>query len=149
MNGAFYSIEKSRVITVYTVTSTIARPPAGIAAPITTTTFFAPSNFRLRQTLSQHGIMAASSDRNPPPFPATEEPGAGLSDMADGDSDEGEDIFVSHVRSPPTLVVIKLLAGLSCRHEAAVSLLFISLTCIQITGPVTERRDVFPGFIQH
>ncbi|XP_076588943.1 sorting nexin-1-like [Chaetodon auriga] len=40
--------------------------------------------------------MAASSDRNPPPFPATEEPGAGLSDMADGDSDEGEDIFVSN-----------------------------------------------------
>lgn len=44
------------------------------------------------------GNMAASSDRNPPPFPATEEPGAGLSDMADGDSDEGEDIFVSNVR---------------------------------------------------
>ncbi|KAL7406752.1 hypothetical protein ABVT39_025730 [Epinephelus coioides] len=40
--------------------------------------------------------MAASSDRIPPPFPATEEPGAGLSDMADGDSDEGEDIFVSN-----------------------------------------------------
>lgn len=41
--------------------------------------------------------MAASSDRNPPPFPAAEEPGAGLSDMADGDSDEGEDIFCSNV----------------------------------------------------
>ncbi|KAM3626251.1 uncharacterized protein V6R79_025608 [Siganus canaliculatus] len=40
--------------------------------------------------------MAASSDRIPPPFPATEEPGAGLSDMADGDSDEGEDIFVNN-----------------------------------------------------
>ncbi|XP_070689296.1 sorting nexin-1-like [Pempheris klunzingeri] len=40
--------------------------------------------------------MAASSDRNPPPFPASEEPGAGLTDMADGDSDEGEDIFVNN-----------------------------------------------------
>lgn len=41
--------------------------------------------------------MAANSDRNPPPFPAAEEPGTGQSDMADGDSDEGEDIFVSNV----------------------------------------------------
>ncbi|XP_068178045.1 sorting nexin-1-like [Antennarius striatus] len=40
--------------------------------------------------------MAASSDRNPPPFSATEAPGAGLSDMADEDSDEGEDIFVNN-----------------------------------------------------
>uniref|UniRef100_UPI0037E8E071 sorting nexin-1-like n=1 Tax=Semicossyphus pulcher TaxID=241346 RepID=UPI0037E8E071 len=40
--------------------------------------------------------MAASSDRNPPPFPTSEEPGAGPLDMADGDSDEGEDIFVSN-----------------------------------------------------
>lgn len=95
---------------VYTVTSTIARPPAGVAAAVS---FHSPRSvyFRLRQTLSQHGIMAASSDRNPPPFPATEEPGAGLSDMAEGDSDEGEDIFVSNVRSPPTRVVMKLLAG--------------------------------------
>lgn len=45
--------------------------------------------------------MAASSDRNPPPFPATEEPGAAVSDMADGDSDEGEDIFVRNVRGQP------------------------------------------------
>ncbi|KAA8595961.1 hypothetical protein FQN60_011252 [Etheostoma spectabile] len=37
--------------------------------------------------------MEASSDRIPPPFPATEEPGARPFDMADGDSDEGEDIF--------------------------------------------------------
>ncbi|XP_060884330.1 sorting nexin-1-like [Labrus mixtus] len=40
--------------------------------------------------------MAASSDRSPPPFPASEEPGAGPLDMADGDSDEGEDIFVNN-----------------------------------------------------
>ncbi|XP_029984295.1 sorting nexin-1-like [Sphaeramia orbicularis] len=40
--------------------------------------------------------MAASSDRNPPPFPASEEPETGLCDMADGDSDEGEDIFVNN-----------------------------------------------------
>ncbi|XP_017269661.1 sorting nexin-1 [Kryptolebias marmoratus] len=40
--------------------------------------------------------MSASSDRNPPPFPATEEAEPRLSDMADGDSDEGEDIFVSN-----------------------------------------------------
>ncbi|XP_076012200.1 sorting nexin-1-like [Genypterus blacodes] len=38
--------------------------------------------------------MAASSDRNPPPFPS-EEPETGVCDMADGDSDEGEDIFVN------------------------------------------------------
>ncbi|XP_037338153.2 sorting nexin-1-like [Pungitius pungitius] len=38
--------------------------------------------------------MAASSDRIPPPFPDTEEPG--VCDMADGDSDEGEDIFVNN-----------------------------------------------------
>ncbi|TMS13300.1 Sorting nexin-1 [Larimichthys crocea] len=37
--------------------------------------------------------MAASSDRLAP-FPAAEEPGAGAPDTADGDSDEGEDIFV-------------------------------------------------------
>lgn len=41
--------------------------------------------------------MAASSDRNPPPFPSAEEPEAGPPDMADGDSDEGEDIFVNNV----------------------------------------------------
>ncbi|XP_072236176.1 sorting nexin-1 isoform X2 [Leuresthes tenuis] len=41
--------------------------------------------------------MAASSDRNPPSFPATEEPEPELSDMADGDSDEGEDIFSNPV----------------------------------------------------
>lgn len=41
--------------------------------------------------------MAASADRNPPPFPAAEETEAGLDDMADGDSDEGEDIFVNKV----------------------------------------------------
>ncbi|XP_054467866.1 sorting nexin-1-like [Anoplopoma fimbria] len=40
--------------------------------------------------------MAASSDRIPPPFPDTEDPGAGPCDMADGDSDEGEDIFVNN-----------------------------------------------------
>ncbi|XP_068427648.1 sorting nexin-1-like [Clinocottus analis] len=40
--------------------------------------------------------MAASSDRIPPPFPDTEEPGAAPCDMADGDSDEGEDIFVNN-----------------------------------------------------
>ncbi|KAJ4946802.1 hypothetical protein JOQ06_008848 [Pogonophryne albipinna] len=41
--------------------------------------------------------MAASSDRIPPPLlPAKEEPGAATPDMADGDSDEGEDIFVNN-----------------------------------------------------
>lgn len=43
--------------------------------------------------------MAASSDRNPPPFPTAEESEPGLCDMADADSDEGEDIFVSNVGS--------------------------------------------------
>ncbi|XP_038145777.1 sorting nexin-1-like isoform X2 [Cyprinodon tularosa] len=40
--------------------------------------------------------MASSSDRNPPPFPASEEPEPVQCDMADGDSDEGEDIFVNN-----------------------------------------------------
>ncbi|KAL1007688.1 hypothetical protein UPYG_G00090250 [Umbra pygmaea] len=37
--------------------------------------------------------MAASSQRNPPPLPGSEDQDP-LSEMADGDSDEGEDIFV-------------------------------------------------------
>ncbi|XP_077569886.1 sorting nexin-1-like [Stigmatopora nigra] len=40
--------------------------------------------------------MASSSSRNPPPFPANDEPGEGFPDLADGDSDEGEDIFVAN-----------------------------------------------------
>ncbi|MEQ2246737.1 Sorting nexin-1 [Ilyodon furcidens] len=40
--------------------------------------------------------MASSSDRNPPPFSVSEQSEPGLSDMADGDSDDGEDIFVSN-----------------------------------------------------
>lgn len=64
--------------------------------------------------------MAASSDRNPPPFPATEEPGAGLSDMADGDSDEGEDIFVSNVSSQLVLVIYnRFVAVISALSERA------------------------------
>lgn len=59
------------------------------------------------------GVMAASSDRNPPPFPATEEPGAGPSDMADGDSDEGEDIFVNNVCLPLNFLLINYLTVLS------------------------------------
>lgn len=56
-------------------------------------------HFRLRQRVLTTENMAASSDRNPPPFPATEEPGPGRADMADGDIDEGEDIFVNNVCS--------------------------------------------------
>lgn len=59
--------------------------------------FFAVFYFRQRQTALTTENMAASSDRNPPPFPATEESGAERTDMADGDSDEGEDIFVNNV----------------------------------------------------
>uniref|UniRef100_A0A8C6TM54 Sorting nexin-2 n=1 Tax=Neogobius melanostomus TaxID=47308 RepID=A0A8C6TM54_9GOBI len=40
--------------------------------------------------------MAASSERSPPPFPASEDTEAAASVPADGDSDEGEDIFVSN-----------------------------------------------------
>ncbi|CAB1338985.1 unnamed protein product [Coregonus sp. 'balchen'] len=39
--------------------------------------------------------MAASSPRNPPPFPGAENQDP-LSEMADGDSDEGEDAFVGN-----------------------------------------------------
>lgn len=58
---------------------------------------FTVFHFRLRRTVLTTENMAASSDRNPPPFPSTEEPGAGRTEMADGDSDEGEDIFVHNV----------------------------------------------------
>ncbi|KAJ0001848.1 hypothetical protein NQD34_001644 [Periophthalmus magnuspinnatus] len=40
--------------------------------------------------------MAASSQRSPPPFPASEEPETAGCGVADGDSDEGEDIFVNN-----------------------------------------------------
>ncbi|XP_061671255.1 sorting nexin-1-like isoform X2 [Syngnathoides biaculeatus] len=42
--------------------------------------------------------MASDSFCNPPPFPANES-GDGLTDLACGDSDEGEDIFVSNSKS--------------------------------------------------
>lgn len=60
---------------------------------------FPVAHFRLRQRSLTTENMAASSDRNPPPFPATEEPGAEQTNMADGDIDEGEDIFVNNVCS--------------------------------------------------
>ncbi|XP_034015857.1 sorting nexin-1-like [Thalassophryne amazonica] len=41
--------------------------------------------------------MAASSDRTPPPFPAAaEDTGTGQRDAEDGDSEDGEDIFVNN-----------------------------------------------------
>ncbi|XP_008335272.1 sorting nexin-1 isoform X1 [Cynoglossus semilaevis] len=40
--------------------------------------------------------MAASADRSPPPFSASEEPETGEPDLSDGDSDEGEDIFLGN-----------------------------------------------------
>ncbi|XP_061133111.1 sorting nexin-1-like isoform X1 [Syngnathus typhle] len=43
--------------------------------------------------------MASDSSRNPPPFPANDEPEEGLSDLVDGDSDEGEDIFVNNMNT--------------------------------------------------
>ncbi|KAM8877499.1 sorting nexin-1-like isoform 1-T1 [Synchiropus picturatus] len=49
--------------------------------------------------------MAASADRNPPPFPEADEPEAGLLGPTDADSDEGEDIFVNTVtRNPPSMM---------------------------------------------
>lgn len=63
---------------------------------------FPLTNFRLRPLTTVK--MASSSERSPPPlrpldpFSASEEPGAGPLDMGDGDSDEGEDIFVNNVR---------------------------------------------------
>ncbi|XP_028297856.1 sorting nexin-1 isoform X1 [Gouania willdenowi] len=40
--------------------------------------------------------MAACSDRNPPALPGTDEPDPGLPAMANGDSDEEEDIFINN-----------------------------------------------------
>ena len=64
------------------------------APQFTTSVYVSPS--------TTTGSMAASSDRSPPPLSAAEEPEAGATDMADGDSDEGEDIFVSNVRVGPS-----------------------------------------------
>ncbi|XP_061595254.1 sorting nexin-1-like [Cololabis saira] len=44
--------------------------------------------------------MAASAERNPPPFPGAAEPEPGPCEPAEGDSDEGEDIFVSNRTDP-------------------------------------------------
>lgn len=96
--------------------------------------------------------MAASSDRNPPPFPATEEPGEGLSDMADGDSDEGEDIFVSNVCPSLTLANYNLfVAVLSAWSERASKSASLSdLTCIHGIQnnwePLTGRREMLSDF---
>ena len=79
----------------------VARRPAGVAAAAHSLLTLPPTSSPLTTP-----NMAASSDRIPPPFPSTEEPGAGLSDMADGDSDEGEDIFVSNVCLQHVLSVV-------------------------------------------
>lgn len=77
---------------------------------------FAVSHFRLRQRSLTTDNMEATSDRNPPPFPATEEPGAGRTNMADGDIDEGEDIFVNNVCSQSISMFFERFA-IICPHR--------------------------------
>ena len=40
--------------------------------------------------------MSANSERNPPSFSGVDDQGS-LSEMGDGDSDDGEDIFIGNV----------------------------------------------------
>lgn len=78
--------------------------------------------------------MAASSDRNPPPFPTAEESEPGLCDMADADSDEGEDIFVSNVgsRFGDTSNKLTCVFRFALSRSQKACIFFISqLTCIQ------------------
>uniref|UniRef100_A0A3Q2YA82 Sorting nexin-2 n=1 Tax=Hippocampus comes TaxID=109280 RepID=A0A3Q2YA82_HIPCM len=60
--------------------------------------FLSPS-FSVTSPILTARKMASGTSRNPPPFPTNDETGEGLSNLADGDSDEGEDIFVSNVSS--------------------------------------------------
>ncbi|PWA18975.1 hypothetical protein CCH79_00004855 [Gambusia affinis] len=80
--------------------------------------------------------MASSADRNPPPFPASEEPEPELSDMADGDSDEGEDIFVSNSR--PAFVS----RGVSQPEEPA-DLFNEEATTAKPNGVLSDDDDLF------
>ncbi|XP_044000339.1 sorting nexin-1-like isoform X3 [Gambusia affinis] len=80
--------------------------------------------------------MASSADRNPPPFPASEEPEPELSDMADGDSDEGDDIFVSNSR--PAFVS----RGVSQPEEPA-DLFNEEATTAKPNGVLSDDDDLF------
>ncbi|KAI9532081.1 Sorting nexin-1 [Dissostichus eleginoides] len=75
--------------------SDLYRSPIQVRAAVVCVAAGVSSLLSLPVTLTTRN-MAASSDRIPPPLPATEEPGAATPDMADGDSDEGEDIFVNN-----------------------------------------------------
>lgn len=74
--------------------------------------------------------MAASSDRVPPPLSplsgplsASEEPRPAHTDMEDGDSDEGEDIFVSNVRLPLSLINYKVFVRVMCDRQTVLYLI--------------------------
>lgn len=118
-----------------------ARWPAGFAAAagFRITCF----HFRLRQDFPTTENMAANSDRNPPPFPAAEEPGTGQSDMADEDSDEGEDIFVSNVCLQAILVDSNsfVIMYLHRRNTSVgLPLIWLAVMASKITG--REARNV-------
>ncbi|XP_051919145.1 sorting nexin-1-like isoform X1 [Hippocampus zosterae] len=68
--------------------------------------------------------MASGTSRNPPPFPKNDETGEGLSNLPDGDSDEGEDIFVNNSMSPGVCQPVRggeLPAGDAGSHTSAQS----------------------------
>ncbi|KAM3876820.1 sorting nexin-1-like [Diretmus argenteus] len=95
--------------------------------------------------------MAASSDRNPPPFPDTVEPEQILSDTADGDSDEGEDIFVNNSNpaalspgeSQPDEVKSEEPPDLFSQEDASSSAPSLSTTAKSNGVPSDDDNDLF------
>lgn len=71
-----------------------ARVPADVTAAVPAFSYRFTSAYVTSATTE---AMAASADRSPPPFSASEEPETGEPDLSDGDSDEGEDIFLGNV----------------------------------------------------
>uniref|UniRef100_A0A8C6WPE8 Sorting nexin-2 n=1 Tax=Neogobius melanostomus TaxID=47308 RepID=A0A8C6WPE8_9GOBI len=90
--------------------------------------------------------MAASSERSPPPFPASEDTEAAASVPADGDSDEGEDIFVSNVRPlafPPIYRVSHCPHTGSCLSRSAEHALLYPRPCCYATDLLRAGHSHF------
>lgn len=77
--------------------------------------FSATFHFRRRQPALPTAEMAASSARSPATVPA----GAGRADMADGDSDEGRDVFLSSVCLRLPVVISERFAVVYARERTS------------------------------
>uniref|UniRef100_A0A6Q2X5M2 Sorting nexin-1 n=1 Tax=Esox lucius TaxID=8010 RepID=A0A6Q2X5M2_ESOLU len=82
--------------------------------------------------------MAANSQRNPPPFPGSEDQDP-LSEMADGDSDEGEDIFVGN-RNPVAARTESFQPNTANGEEPA------DLFSEEDSGPAARSSNSPPGY---